>query len=137
MTVNMILICILVSVVIIGVSIFIFSVCGFGSKRKVVTIIVDILLIIILWCAGYWYCSNTAAGQRAMKTQRSEFGDGIERELTVYDMQGEVIEHYKGKFDIDTSSEGSSARILFDDEEGNRHIIYPGSGIVIINEIQN
>lgn len=137
MTVNMILICVLVSVVIIAVSAFIFSVCNFGSKRKVVTIIVDILLIIILWCAGYWYCSNTAAGQRAMKTQRSEFGDGIERELTVYDMQGEVIEHYKGKFDIDTSSEGSSARILFDDEEGNRHIIYPGSGIVIINEIQN
>lgn len=137
MTVNIIIINILVSVVIIVLSAFIYVLCSFGSKGKVVTVIVDILLIIMLWCAGYWYCSNTAAGQRAMKTQRSEFGDGIERELTVYDMQGEVIEQYKGKFDIDASSEGSSARILFDDEEGNRHIIYPGSGIVIINEIQN
>lgn len=137
MTINIIIVSLLVDVVIIAVSAFIFVVCGFGSKGKVVTIIIDALLIVILWCTGYWYCSNTAAGQRAMKTQQSEFGDGIERELTVYDMQGKVIEQYKGKFDIDTSSEGSSARILFDDEEGNRHIIYPGSGIVIINEIQN
>lgn len=61
----------------------------------------------------------------------------MQREVTVYDMQGEVIEHYEGRFDIDFSSTQSGERIVFDDENGYRHVIYPGGGIVIINEVTN
>ena len=98
-------------------------------------IIISVLVIVGIWVSMFWYYNSTASGQRAMKTQRSELGDGIQRELTVYDMQGEVIAHYEGKFDIDFGSDSRGQRIMFDDEQGVRHVIYPGGGIVIVNEV--
>ena len=133
MTVSAIIFCVMYSVFILIVDLFIWV----SNSRRVmiITAILSTALILGGWLFGHWYCTSTAAGQRAMKTQRSEFGDGIQRELTVYDMNGDVIEHYEGRFDVDTGSDGSAQRILFDDEEGNRHVIYPGGGIVIINEV--
>ena len=101
----------------------------------IATILVSTVLLVTVWVGLFWYYGNTASGQRAMKTQRSELGDGIQRELTVYDMQGEVIAHYEGKFDIDFGSDSRGQRIMFDDEQGIRHVIYPGGGIVIVNEV--
>ena len=101
----------------------------------IATILVSTVLLVTVWVGLFWYYGNTASGQRAMKTQRSELGDGIQRELTVYDMQGEVIAHYEGKFDIDFGSDSRGQRIMFDDEQGVRHVIYPGGGIVIVNEV--
>ena len=46
-------------------------------------------------------------------------------------MDGDELERYRGRFDVDYSD----GRVLFDDEEGNRHIIYFKSGTVIINEL--
>lgn len=134
MTISVIQTCLLLSVLAIGAAIAVVWLNEMKSTPKRLVIIAGIVAVIAIWGVGYWYCNFTAAGKRALKTQKSELGTGMHREITVYNMQGEVIEHYEGTFDIDTSSEGSAARILFDDEEGNRHIIYPGSGIVIINE---
>ena len=99
-------------------------------------IILSVIILCGIWVGLAWYFNNTASGQRALKTQRSEFGDGLQRELTIYDMQGDVIAHYEGKFDIDFSSSQSGQRIVFDDEQGIRHVIYPGGGIVIVTEVQ-
>ena len=74
--------------------------------------------------------SQTEAGQRALKDQKSNFGDGIERTVTVYDINGEIIEQYSGKFDVETTSE----YIIFDDENDKRHMIYYTTGTVIIDE---
>ena len=101
----------------------------------IVGILISVIALCAIWLSLSWYYSSTAAGRRAVKTQRSEFNDGLQRELTIYDMQGEVIAHYEGKFDIDFSSEQSGQRIVFDDEQGIRHVIYPGGGIVIVNEV--
>lgn len=98
-------------------------------------IIVSVVVIVGIWIGLFWYYNNTASGQRAMKTQKSELGDGLQRELIVYDIQGDIIAHYEGRFDIDFSSEQSGQRIVFDDEQGIRHVIYPGGGIVIVNEV--
>ena len=46
-------------------------------------------------------------------------------------MDGDVLAHYKGKFDVEYSDE----RILFDDENGQRHIIYFKSGTVVVDEV--
>ena len=73
---------------------------------------------------------QTEAGQRALKDQKSNFGDGIERTVTVYDINGEIIEKYSGKFDVETTSE----YIIFDDENDKRHMIYYTTGTVIIDE---
>lgn len=49
-----------------------------------------------------------------------------------YDMDGDELEYFRGRFDVDYEDE----RIMFDDENGNRHVIYFKSGTVIINEIE-
>ena len=42
------------------------------------------------------------------------------------------LEEYKGKFDVDYSSE----RIMFDDDNSKRHVIYFKSGTIIVDEIK-
>ena len=75
--------------------------------------------------------ANTETGKRALKDQQSNFGSGIERVVSVYDLEGELIKRYEGKFDIETDNENY---ILFDDEQGKRHIIYNTTGTVIVDE---
>lgn len=141
MTIVSIIACLIISAILIGVGAFIrylikdASLSSTTPKSANAVLAITIILSIACWIGFGWYYNNTAAGQRDLKSQRSELGDGITRELTVYDMQGEVIETYKGKFDIDFSSDQSGQRIVFDDENGIRHVIYPGGGIVIINEV--
>ena len=75
--------------------------------------------------------SNTEAGKRALKDQKSNFGDGIERTIKVVDISGDVIQEYSGKFDVETDND---RYILFDDQDGKRHIIYFGTSTIIIDE---
>ena len=77
-----------------------------------------------------WYFGSTAAGARAMKSQESNFNKGIDRTITVYDIEGDVIQQFSGKFDIEYDND----RIMFDDEKNLRHIIYYPTGTVIIDE---
>ena len=55
----------------------------------------------------------------------------IERTVSVYDVNGQLIKEYSGKFDIETDRE---SYILFDDEDGNRHMIYYTTGTIIVDE---
>ena len=98
---------------------------GFGAFLLILALIISAACIV----TPLVY-KNTEAGKRALKDQKSNFGDGIERTVTVYDINGEVIEKYSGKFDVETNS----SYILFDDEKGKRHMIYYTTGTVIIDE---
>ena len=98
---------------------------------KILGIIVCITIAIGIWVAGWFYCTHTEGGKRALKTQQSNLNGGIERRVLVYDVSGNVIADYQGKFDVEYDDD----RILFDDEEGLRHIIYYPTGTVIIDEI--
>ena len=91
-----------------------------------------LLIIIGSWAIGIWYFNGTEAGKRALKTQESNFNGGIKRRVTVYDVEGDMIAEYEGKFDIEYDDD----RILFDDEQGLRHIIYYPTGNVIIDELE-
>ena len=91
-----------------------------------------LLIIIGAWAIGIWYYNGTEAGKRALKTQESNFNGGIKRRVTVYDVEGDMIAEYEGKFDIEYDDD----RILFDDEQGLRHIIYYPTGNVIIDELE-
>lgn len=116
-------------IIVIAVGIIIFL---DGYKFGIIlTSIVTIIILIIMWGVGFWYYNNTEGGKRAFKTQESNFNGGIERQVTVYDIEGGVVAEYKGKFDIEYDDD----RILFDDENGLRHIIYYPTGTVIIDEI--
>lgn len=52
------------------------------------------------------------------------------RTVKVFDVNGNIIYQYDGKIDI----EYDECRILFDDEEGKRHVIYYTTGTVLIEE---
>lgn len=91
-----------------------------------------LLIVIGAWAIGIWYYNGTEAGKRALKTQESNFNGGIKRRVTVYDVEGDMIAEYEGKFDIEYDDD----RILFDDEQGLRHIIYYPTGNVIIDELE-
>ena len=129
--------------------------CGIGAAGIVTTIIVGkhamdygdnvflrclvaILITAVLFGGvigiGYWYCNCTADGARAMKDQQSNLDNGLHREIIVTAEDGREIFYYKGKCDIETDH---SAYILFEDEDGYRHIIYKGvQDTIIVNEIK-
>ena len=95
------------------------------------TVLIVALVFGGLMIAGPIIYSNTERGKRALKDQKSNFANGIERIVRVFDVNGELIEEYEGKFDVET---GNADYILFDDENGKRHIIYYTTGTIIIDE---
>ena len=107
------------------------AVCYYYKKARIISVIVGLIIIAASWATGAWYYTGTEAGKRAIKTQQSNFGGGIERRITVYDVEGDVIAKYEGRFDIEYDDD----RILFDDEEGLRHILYYPTGNVIVDEV--
>lgn len=130
MTVGKIAVCIIVGMFALGGV-------GFGLYLAVdfkvggiVTAIVSALVGVSIIIGIVWFAYNTEAGKRAYKDQQSNFGNGIERTVSVYDMQGELIKQYSGKFDVETNS----TYVLFDDEKGKRHMIYYTTGTVIVDE---
>ena len=114
----------------IGIAIGIFANDG-ETLGGVIGFLIGFILSGFVLVGMLWYYNNTASGARAYKTQKSNFEMGINRKVTVYDVEGDVIQEYEGKFDVEYDDD----RILFDDEHGLRHIIYYPTGTVIIDEI--
>lgn len=94
-------------------------------------IMISILLAISFIIIPIIY-SNTESGKRALKDQQSNFNNGIERIVEVYDVNGELIKTYEGRFDVETNPD--SKYIKFDDENNKRHMIYYTTGTVVITE---
>ena len=93
-----------------------------------------VVLSILIGCFGFWWCNNTADGARALKDQRSNFNNGLNREITVLAADGREIFHYKGRCDIE--SDHADNYILFEDEDGLRRMIYYGiTDTVLIMEL--
>ena len=65
--------------------------------------------------------------QRSLKSFRSDFGGGIERTVTLYDYNGDVLQEWHGTFDLDENDQE-----VYFDLEGKRTII--NGGIVVIQE---
>lgn len=94
-------------------------------KNNKIKILTGILLI------GCCFMSTGCASwERKKKNWSSELGNGLDRIVRVYSATGELIETYEGKFDIDYDSN----RVLFDDENGNRHCVYFENGTVLVDE---
>lgn len=96
----------------------------------VISMFIGLVLTIGVLFGMRWYYGNTQSGKRAMKTQQSNFEEGLERTVRVYDIEGDLIQEYSGKFDVDYDAE----RIIFDDNTGKRHVIYYSTATVIIDE---
>lgn len=97
---------------------------------QVFTILVGVVLSILLFVGVKFYYTNTESGKRAYKDQESNLKGGISRTVDVYDMEGDLIKSYSGEFDV----EMNDTHIVFDDENGKRHIVYFTTGTVVIDE---
>ena len=87
---------------------------------KIISVAVAILLILGLFFGMRWYFQNTASGQRAMTDQKSDLDNGLERTVTIYTADGEIIAQYTGKIDI----EGNDGGYVLFDYEGKRYTYY-------------
>lgn len=105
--------------------------CKRKTKGALISAVITVILTIVISALFIWYRTVSASGQRAVKDQRSNLNGGIERVVSVYDVGGKLIAQYSGKFDIDTDR---NSYILFDDEEGKRHIIYYTTATIIVDE---
>ena len=101
-----------------------------GSMILICSLILggSIIFGICFWQFG------TESGARALKSQESNFNGGIERTVEVYDMNGNLIKTYSGKFDVDCKTETETPYIVFDDENGKRHMIFYPTGTIVIDE---
>lgn len=128
----MILGCTLIIFLILGVGIaLIYYFHGEESKNGIILTTVFLVFLIAGVIAGtIWYYNSTESGKRELKDMAGNIKGGIERIVTVFDVNGQVIRKYEGKFDISYDN----SRIKFDDEEGKRHVIYYTTGTVIIDE---
>lgn len=117
----------LAAIIIFGGAVIASNVCS-GDYIWVGCLIAIFPCIIVLMLMFWWF-GNTESGKRALKSQESDFNGGVERTVEVYDVTGNLIKQYEGKFDVSYDND----RIIFDDEKGNRHVIYYPTGTVIID----
>ena len=96
------------------------------KKSKIILLCITMFAVITCCLTGCASCD------RMKKSWSSDLSGGLSREVIVCDCVGNKIFEYKGKFDVDYKSE----RILFDDENNNRHVIYFKTGTVVVNEVE-
>lgn len=109
----------------------------FGRYREYLVGAVQIIcgaVAAAVFIGGAMFYLNTESGKRAIKDLDSEMNNGIARTVSVYDISGELIKEYTGKFDVDTGNSHGAPYIVFDDERGKRHIIYYTTGTILIDE---
>ena len=91
-------------------------------KNPLVCAAISIAAASLLGLSGCASCSRTA------KSISSNVAGGLDRTVTLYDYQGDVLGTWSGKFDI---SEDDN-EVYFDDADGKRVIIQ--GGIVVCEE---
>lgn len=87
---------------------------------KCVSVIVSIVLTILLYCGFNWYFTSTASGKRAMIDERSELNNGLDRVITIYTADGNVLAEYEGNIDIEANDGGY---VIFD-YDGKPYMYY-------------
>lgn len=92
----------------------------------VVTLVVTFVLVLAMLGGFMFYYHGTESGQRAFKTQQSNFEGGLNRTVTVYSYSGDEIRSWTGKFDVTENDQET-----YFDIDGRRVIIQGG---IIINE---
>lgn len=116
-----------------GIGISVYMVNDGETGSGIASLVIGLILAAILIISPVVYM-NTETGKRALKDQQSNYNNGIERTVKVYNVSGELIEQYEGKFDIEVSNSSGAPYILFDDDKGKRHIVYYTTGTIIVDE---
>lgn len=75
-------------------------------------------------------CTGCASCNRSWKTMQSDIAGGLDRTVTLYDENGDVLNTWSGKIDVQEST--TEGKVLFDNSDGKRVLIH--GGIVVIEE---
>lgn len=130
MTIGWIIFVVLVGLLWFGITIYLFL--TEDAKFGIVGLLITIIIVGAMVGGELRYYNSTASGARALKDQKSNLNNGTNREITITAEDGREIYHYIGKCDIETNDK----YILFEDESGNRQMIYWGvTDTIIISEI--
>lgn len=129
---------IIIGVLVFAVGIYLFATSGkrnsYDRTPFIWSGIAAIVVGLLMAGGSAFWLYGTEAGARAQKSFQSTTGGGLTRVVTVYDMEGEKIAQYEGKFDVDANAE----RIIFDvpqpDGSYKRHQIWSTTGTVTIVE---
>ena len=98
------------------------------NNKKNITPRIVVFLIILAFVIVVGEIINSASFRRNIKSIKSNYSGGIDRTITIYDYNGNVIKEYTGKFDV---AETDGSKVMFDDQNGKRVIIY---NAIVINE---
>lgn len=109
----------IVSFLILSIGVAIFSELDEWWIRVIVVLIAAVLIAVLYFGMTWWY-TNTASGSRALIDEQSNLSNGMERTITVYTADGQVIARYSGRIDLAANSGGY---VKFD-FEGKRYIYY-------------
>jgi hypothetical protein len=85
---------------------------GFRMKYFVIAIIAIIVIL-------FFINLNRGSVKRSLVDLKSEWGNGLQREITVYTADGQVLAHYEGKIDLDSTN-----GVVKFDFDGKRYIYY-------------
>lgn len=77
-------------------------------------------MMVVVFVAAILLAGCTANQKRGLKTLQSNWSGGLDRILTVYNLDGTVRAKYEGKIDVQPSEGG---KVLFD-FEGKRYAYY-------------
>ena len=91
-----------------------------SKSGKAISFIIAGFISLIALGGMLWYFNCTADGQRQIVDQRSNLSNGLDRVVTVYTADGDVIAQYEGQIDIEANDGGY---IKFD-FEGKRYMYY-------------
>ena len=92
----------------------------FSKSGTVISFIIAGFISLIALGSMLWYFNCTADGQRQIVDQHSNLSNGLDRVVTVYTADGDVIAQYEGQIDIEANDGGY---IKFD-FEGKRYMYY-------------
>ena len=85
-----------------------------------------IFIVLLVFVLRFIFIRDNEKLNRSWKTLTSQYTGGLNRTVSVYSYDGELIKSWTGKFDVDRTEAG----VLFD-MDGKRVVIQGG---IIINE---
>lgn len=101
------------------IAVIVYGMCE-STAGKMLTVLIAVAIVVLLLLGMRWYFGNTASGRRMLIDERSEFGQGLERVVTVYTAEGKILAQYEGKIDLE-QNDGGYVKFDFD---GKRYIYY-------------
>ena len=116
---------------VVAITMFVIAIFRWLEAESAMGFVVMGFLAVIVWVfAIVLYFNSTAVGQAQVKSWNAQ-SVGIQREIQVYSMTGDMIAEYSGVFNI----EYDDSRVeIFDARTGERNIVYYQNGTIIVTE---